>query len=132
MIIFTCESWCKKTGTYVRRYSYWRFQKRLNKVIKHIVLWKLKDHAEGKSRQENAQLLKEKLENLNGKIAGLIHLEVGININKQGEDDADVILYSEFESFEALESYYPHPEHKKIVPFAQLIRNERRVIDYEV
>lgn len=101
-------------------------------MIKHIVIWKLKEHAEGKSRQENVLQLKNELESLNGKIPGLIHLEVGININKQSEDDSDVILYSEFENKQALENYYPHPEHKKIVPFAQAIRSERRVIDYEV
>ena len=101
-------------------------------MIKHIVLWKLKDYAEGKTKQQNALRLKKELEELNGQIPGLIHLEVGININNNGDDNADVILYSEFENMEALASYYPHPLHKKIVPFAQAIRNERRVIDYEV
>lgn len=101
-------------------------------MIKHIVIWKLKEHAEGKSKQENAQQLKSDLEKLNGIIPGLIHLEVGININSQGDDDADVILYSEFENAGALEKYYPHPEHMKIVPFAQSIRSERRVIDYKI
>ncbi|MEJ2181559.1 MAG: Dabb family protein [Gammaproteobacteria bacterium] len=101
-------------------------------MIKHIVLWKLKDHAEGKTRQENAVQLKTELENLNGVIPGLIRLEVGINIGSSGDDDSDVILYSEFENMGALENYYPHPEHVKIKPFAQAIRSERRVIDYEV
>jgi len=101
-------------------------------MIKHIVLWKLKDHAEGKTRRENALQLKKELEKLNGTIPGLIHLEVGININVEGDDDSDVILYSEFENMDALEKYYPHPEHVKIKPFAQAIRSERRVIDYEV
>ena len=101
-------------------------------MIKHIVLWKLKDHAEGKTRQENALQLKKELENLNGVIPGLIRLEVGINISGNGEDDSDVILYSEFENMDALENYYPHPEHVKIKPFAQAIRSERRVIDYKV
>ena len=101
-------------------------------MIKHIVLWKLKDHAEGKTKQENALQLKMELEKLNGKVPGLIHLEVGININVEGDDDSDVILYSEFENIDALEKYYPHPDHIKIKPFAQSIRSERRVIDYEV
>jgi hypothetical protein len=101
-------------------------------MIKHIVLWKLKEQAGRNTKQQNALRLKNELEELNGQIPGLIHLEVGININSGGDDDADVILYSEFESREALENYYPHPLHKKIVPFAQSIRIERRVIDYEV
>jgi hypothetical protein len=102
-------------------------------MFKHIVIWKLKDHAEGKTKHENALRLKKELESLNGIIPGLIHLEVGINISATGSnDDSDVILYSEFENQEALENYYPHPAHVKIKPFAQSIRSERRVIDYEV
>jgi len=101
-------------------------------MIKHIVLWKLKDQAEGKTKQENAHRLKTELENLNGIIPGLIRLEVGINIGGNSDDDSDVILYSEFENMGALENYYPHPEHVKIKPFAQAIRSERRVIDYEI
>jgi len=102
-------------------------------MIKHIVVWKLKDHAEGKTKHENALQLKTELESLNGIIPGLIHLEVGINVTASDSgDDSDVILYSEFENMEALNNYYPHPAHVKIVPFAQSIRTERRVIDYEV
>jgi len=103
-------------------------------MIKHIVLWKLKDGAGGKTRHENALRLKEELENLNGKIPGLLLLEVGIHVkdSHSGEDDADVILYSEFENIESLENYYPHPEHTKIIPFAKSIRSERKVINYEI
>ena len=103
-------------------------------MIKHIVIWKLKETAEGKSKQENALKLKKELESLNGKIPGLIRLEVGIHIkdSKSNEDDSDVILYSEFNDMQSLEDYYPHPEHIKIIPFAKAIRQERRVINYEV
>ena len=102
-------------------------------MIKHIVVWKLKNEAEGRSKQDNAVELKRQLENLNGKIPGLLHLEVGINLaeNNPG-DESDVILYSEFEDMASLKAYHTHPEHQKIVPFAKSIRNERRVIDYEV
>ena len=102
-------------------------------MIKHIVLWKLKDFAEGNSKSENALQLKKLLENLNGKIPGLIKLEVGVHLkdSKADENDSDLILYSEFENMDALENYYPHPEHIKIIPFAKAIRTERRVINYE-
>jgi len=32
----------------------------------------------------------------------------------------------------ALENYYPHPEHTKIKPFTASIRSERKVINYEI
>ena len=102
-------------------------------MIKHIVLWKLKDEAEGRSKQENAIELKRQLEDLNGKIPGLLYLEVGINVpeNNPG-DESDVVLYSEFEDMAALKAYHAHPEHQKIIPFARAVRAERRVVDYEV
>ena len=47
-------------------------------MIKHIVMWKLKDFAEGAGRQENAEKIKSLLEGLKGKIAEIINLEVGV------------------------------------------------------
>jgi len=37
-------------------------------MLHHIVMWKLKDFAEGKTKNENAELMKEKLEDLKIKI----------------------------------------------------------------
>jgi hypothetical protein len=103
-------------------------------MIKHIVLWKLKNEVNGKSRLENALRLKQELESLNGIIPGMLLLEVGVNIqdSESGGDDSDVTLYSEFKNIESLENYYLHPKHTKIKPFAKSIRSERRVINYEV
>lgn len=103
-------------------------------MIKHLVLWRLKDSANGKSRVENARLLKDRLEALNGRIPGLRRIEVGINVHDShsGADDADVVLYSEFDDLAALEAYYPHPEHAALKPFVQSIRSARWVINYEV
>jgi len=88
---------------------------------------------DGKSKLDNALRLKDELEELNGEIPGLIFLEVGVNVkdSESGDDDSDAILYSEFENIESLESYYAHPKHLKIKPFAKSIRSERRVINYK-
>ena len=50
-------------------------------MIRHIVFWKLKDTAEGKTKQENAEHIKKSLESLKGIIPGMIDAEVGINEN---------------------------------------------------
>jgi Stress responsive A/B Barrel Domain. len=99
-------------------------------MIKHIVLWKLKDFAEGATKQQNALKIKAMLEDMLGKIPGMLKLEVGLNFEKSS-DAADISLYTEFESREALDAYQIHPAHmpaKKIIP---LVRMERRVADYE-
>jgi hypothetical protein len=103
-------------------------------MIKHIVMFKLKNNANGNSKKENAVELKKVLEQLNGKIEGLLQLEVGLALASDANDDsnADAILYSELEDAKALENYYPHPEHVKVLPFVKTVISERRVIDYEV
>ncbi|MFN3444410.1 MAG: Dabb family protein [Bacteroidia bacterium] len=99
-------------------------------MVKHIVFWKLKDEANGMSKAENAAAIKQKLEDLNGKIEGCIKLEVGFDFLHSAES-ADVVLYSEFENKEALDFYANHPLHKAVMPFIAEARSERRVVDYE-
>jgi Stress responsive A/B Barrel Domain. len=93
-------------------------------MIKHIVFWRLNDAA-------RAPAIKAALEGLNGRIPGLIRLEVGVD--SSGDPDcAQVALYSEFESREALAAYHHHPEHVAVAPLVKAARTERRVVDYEV
>ena len=100
-------------------------------MIKHVVMWKLKDSAEGKSKKENALIIKSKLESLKQKIKEIKHIEVGININ-DAADSYDVVLYSEFDSLENLNIYRNHPEHLKVGELVSAVRLERKVVDYEV
>ena len=48
-------------------------------MIKHIVMWKLKEQAEGNDKQTNALLMKDKLEAIADIVPGMIKLEVGID-----------------------------------------------------
>ncbi len=99
-------------------------------MIKHIVFWKLKDEAHGNDKAINAQLIKEKLEDLNGKIDGLLKLEVGIDF--LGNGNYDVALYSEVESRNALDFYQKHPLHQALLPFVREAVCDRKAVDYEV
>ena len=99
-------------------------------MIKHIVMWRLKDKAAGGTKQENAAKLKGSLESLVGVIPSLKAAEVGINFNPS-DAAFDVVLYSEFEDKEGLSAYQNHPEHLKIVDFVGEIRSDRAVVDYE-
>lgn len=99
-------------------------------MIKHIVMWRLKDFAAGATKEENARKLKESLEALDGVIDDIMAIEVGINFNTSPAA-FDVVLYSEFEDREGLEAYQRHPEHLKIANFVGEIRSDRAVVDYE-
>jgi hypothetical protein len=101
-------------------------------MVKHVVFWKLKKKALGKSKAENAQILKEKLESLNGRIPGLQTLEVGFDFSHLKKSSADVVLFSTFANRKDLDNYMEHPEHAAIVPFIVKVTCELRVADYEI
>ena len=100
-------------------------------MVKHIVMWKFKDFAEGATKQENILKVKSMLEALPGKIDFIREMQVNVNINpKEGMYDA--VLISAFDCLEDVEKYRVHPEHKKISSFVALIREGRASVDYEV
>lgn len=100
--------------------------KKVKNLIKHIVMWKLKDFAEGKDKLENAKIIKVGLEDLQNKINQISHIEVGININ-ESEQAYDVVLYSEFDSVDDLNLYQSHPDHVRISEFITNLRDVRHV-----
>lgn len=99
-------------------------------MFKHIVVWKLKDFAEGAAKAENARKMKAILEELKEKITVIKALEVGININGY-PDSYDVVLYAEFDNAADFQKYRDHPEHLKGGEFVSKVRLERKTIDYE-
>ncbi|MBA7595928.1 MAG: Dabb family protein [Calditrichaeota bacterium] len=100
-------------------------------MIKHIVMWRLKEKARGATKEDNAWTMKAHLEALPAVIPEIRRLEVGLNI-KDSERAADVVLCSEFDSPEALATYIQHPAHMEVVAFVREVTNETRVVDYEV
>ena len=100
-------------------------------MIKHIVFWRLNESAYGNDKQTNSQILKEKLLAMQGKVDGLLKVEVGFDFSNE-KDSCEVVLYSEFTSKEALSRYQIHPDHEEIKKWLSEVRYERRVVDYEV
>jgi hypothetical protein len=100
-------------------------------MIKHIVMWRLKDVAHGNDRQTNATLIKEKLTALRGRIPGMVDLEVGVDFSRT-DSSFDLVLYSVFRDREALGAYQANPEHEALKPFIGSATSERKVVDYEI
>ncbi len=98
-------------------------------MIKHIVMWTLKEEAAGGTAAENAAKMKEMLENLAGKIDILKHIEVSTDIF-EAAPECSVILYSEFDSKEDLNTYAVHPLHQECVSFVKQVAASRSVVDY--
>lgn len=98
-------------------------------MIKHIVMWKLKENAEGRSKHENAEIIKKDLEALVGQIDVIRHLEVGININETNQN-YDVVLVSEFDNMDDLSKYANDERHLKVVKFVKMVVENRIAADY--
>ncbi|MCR5580450.1 MAG: Dabb family protein [Pseudobutyrivibrio sp.] len=100
-------------------------------MVKHIILWTLKDELSADEKAQVKAGIKEGLEGLAGKIPGMIDIKV--NINGLATSNADLMLDSTFESEDALKGYAVHPEHVavadgKVRPYTKL----RSCLDYEV
>lgn len=97
-------------------------------MVKHIVMWKLRGDTPA-DRQAAALFLKSRFESLVGQIPGLSHLEIGLD--SSGVDYAcDVVLYSEFESPQALQAYATHPAHLRVRDELGGLRIARHQVDY--
>lgn len=93
-------------------------------MVTHIVFWKLKEE----NKEENAALIKEKLESLVGVVPGLLKAEVGRNL-LQG--DYDICLVSQFTNRDALEAYRVNPDHQKAAAFVRASICGRASVDFE-
>ncbi len=99
-------------------------------MIKHIVMWKFKDFAQGRTKKENIELVKSMLEELPSKIDFIRSMQVHLNVNtKNGMYDA--VLISTFDSLEDVAAYTVHPDHKAVSSYVALVREDRASVDYE-
>ena len=78
-------------------------------MVKHIILWQLKDEFSAEEKAAIKADIKAGLEGLVGKVPGL--LEVTVNINGLPTSNADLMLDTTLESYEALKGYAVHPAH---------------------
>ncbi len=97
-------------------------------MVKHIILWKLK---ESLTEEEKATARKEakcRLESLNGKIDGMIRLEV--ITDRLPSSNADMMLDSTFESVEALDGYQKNPLHLEAASYVRSVVESRLCLDF--
>ena len=100
-------------------------------MIKHIILWQLKDELTTEEKQNVKKGIKEGLEGLMGKIPGLT--EIKVQTEGLASSNAEVMLDSTFEDEAALKAYAIHPEHVKVAdekvrPYTKT----RMCLDFEV
>ena len=100
-------------------------------MIKHVILWQLKEEFSEDEKKRIKLEIKDGLEALVGVVPGL--LEVKVNIEGLPSSNADLMLDSLLESEEALKGYAIHPAHvavadSKVRPYTRT----RVCLDYMV
>lgn len=99
-------------------------------MVKHIILWQLKDEFSAEEKFEIKANIKNALESLAGQIPGL--LEIKVNIEALPTSTADLMLDSTFTDASALAAYAIHPAHvaaagSAVLPFTK----NRSCLDFE-
>lgn len=100
-------------------------------MVKHMIIWNLKEELTSDEKTKIKKEMKESLEALKGKVPGLVDIKV--HINPLATSNGDVMLDSTLESEEALKAYAIHPAHveaadTKVRPFTA----SRKCMDFEI
>lgn len=78
-------------------------------MVKHIILWQLKDELTEEQKRSVKAEIREGLEGLKGKVPGLV--EIHVQTESLASSNADLMLDATLENEEALKGYAVHPAH---------------------
>lgn len=98
-------------------------------MVKHIVLFKLKDELPDEQKRKAMCAFKQAIEALPAQISFIRKIEVGFNINPN--ESWSIALYSEFDSLEDVGRYATHPAHVAAGKLLAEVKESRACVDYE-
>lgn len=100
-------------------------------MVRHIVMFKLKEFASPAEKQAKLDEIKTRLEALIDKIDVLRKIEVKLNCNP--EESWDLILITELDSLADVSTYANHPEHVAVAKgIIGPVKADRACVDYEM
>ncbi|HIX74809.1 MAG TPA: Dabb family protein [Candidatus Parabacteroides intestinipullorum] len=100
-------------------------------MIRHIVMFKLKEFENAEAKQAKLNEIKERLEALIDKIEVLKYIHVDFNCNPA--ETWDLILTTELATLEDVNTYANHPEHVAVAKgIIGPVKADRACVDYEV
>lgn len=95
-------------------------------MIRHVVLWRLKSNS-----GDMFHAIRSALEAQQGKIPGLLRVEVGRNF-AASRRAVDFALICDFESRDALAGYHRHAAHLQTRAIVDPLVEEHWIVDYEL
>lgn len=115
--------------------SFYQFGKEgLSSMIQHIVMFKFKESANGKTKAENLREARERMLALKEQIPQIRGMEVRFAAEGSAPANYDYILVSQFDSMEDLSIYQKHPAHVAFGKFVTELREPdgRACMDYQL
>lgn len=92
-------------------------------MIRHIVFFSAKDAADIPRIQKALARL--------GNIPESVHFEVALNSKHDAiSSEVDIVVYAEFQDYEALERYKQHPEYHEAIRVVRPLRELRLAADF--
>lgn len=98
-------------------------------MVKHIVLFKLKESLSAEENHEITERFKEAIEALPSTITFIRKVFVGANLNP--DEKWDICLESEFDTLADVKAYAAHPAHVAAAGLLKEVKADRACCDYE-
>ena len=100
-------------------------------MVKHIIIWTLKEGFSESEKEEIKKNIKSGLEGLKGKVNGLA--DIRVQTERLPSSNGDLMLDSTFTDVDALKAYAIHPAHVEVAdrdvrPYTAT----RSCIDFEI
>ena len=99
-------------------------------MVRHVIIWKLRDELSDTEKQEKTQEIKRGLEGLKGVIEGLA--EITVHIDLLDSSNGDLMLDSVFADRDALGAYQKDPRHLAVASVVRSAAAQRSCADFEI
>lgn len=98
-------------------------------MIKHVVLFKLKEFNSPSEKLNKMKQIQMGLVNLKAIIPEILSIEVGLN--KNPKEKFDISLITTHNKMEDLSTYANHPQHLSVSKIIREVLEDRSCVDFE-
>ncbi len=99
-------------------------------MVKHVIMFKFKEEANGKTKAENLAIAAEMSRNLMGKIPSLRSSATNLN-SIPGPINYDMVIELTFDDAAGMNEFHVHPLHMELVNLLGVVAESLAAVDYE-
>lgn len=99
-------------------------------MVKHVIMFKFKEEADGKTKAENLAIAADMSRNLMGKIPSLRSSATNFNA-VPSPINYDLVIELTFDDLAGMQEFHVHPLHMELVNFLGIAGDALAAVDYE-